>query len=582
MPSTPSSVPDPPLAGALPERIGPFSVTGVLGRGGMGVVFDAVARDGKRVALKVIRPYGDPDRAALLVARFLREAKILEQLDHPGVVKLVASGETEGVLFLAMERIEGVSLLTIRRQGSLGFEPLVVLGAQMADALAHMHDAGVVHRDIKPANILIDKTGQPIITDFGISGLSEATGITRQGDLLGSPGFMAPEVIEGRTPTALSDQFSLGRLLYELGALGGAKKLPRGAPILEILQAALEIDWNRFPKGDRWNKLELILRKMVATEPDARFPSSRQALAAFRAMLGPDVLDSDTLSEHVNKLPVSTSWEALAQDLNIEATEPPPEPVAEEVREETLPPFDVAAPKPTPPKFGSGAEEEPTQLDLDLANEVMRPRDLAKILHPSDRDLGASRLPSSLADPPPRSTSLDPTAATNPEVTRLVRQVALLQKDLDRARSRRIEAPSVAPWIGLAFFSLFVGVAAGYFGRVRSDAPPAVVLVPTSGPRVEARYGYDGSRGIPSEEARQLARGSFDSAIEFLQKKDLGSAERLLGMCIESADLPECHKTLGSILALEGDPASRVHFERYVELAPDAPDAAQIRNLLDN
>jgi serine/threonine protein kinase len=554
VPTSPSSAPDSPskLAAQLPERIGPFTVSGVLGRGGMGVVFDAVAPDGRRVALKVIRPYGDPDRAELLIARFLREAKILEQLDHPGVVKLVASGETDGVLFLAMERIEGVSLLTLRRQGSLGFEPLCVFGAQMADALAHMHEAGVVHRDIKPANILIDKSGQPIITDFGISGLSEATGITRQGDLLGSPGFMAPEVIEGKTPTALSDQFSLGRLLYELGATGPAKKLPRGAPILEVLQAALEIDWNRFPTGDRWDELQMILRKMVATQPDARFPTSRLALAAFRALSGADVLDSDTLSEHVTKLPVTTSWEALANDLSVEATEPPPDadPAA------TIPPLDGE--RPLRPKFGTATEEEPTQLDLDLAPEVMKPRDLAKILEP--------------ASPHPSA-----------DLSKLLRQIGALQKDLERARAKRVERPSAGPWIALAFFSLFAGVAAGWFGRMGNDPPPPLVLVPSHGDvLIDPKQSYDEKRGIPSAKQREEAREMLAAASESLAKKDLATAERLLVMCIEIADLPECHKTLGSILALEGDAAARAHFERYVDLAPDAPDAAQIRKLLDN
>jgi serine/threonine protein kinase len=544
VPTTPGPASDAPsLAAQLPERIGPFSITGVLGRGGMGVVFDAVARDGRRVALKVIRPYGDPERAELLIARFLREAQILEQLDHPGVVKLVASGETEGVLYLAMERIEGVSLLTIRRQGSLAFEALCVLGAQLCDALAHMHDAGVVHRDIKPANILIDQTGQPIITDFGISGLDEATGITRQGDLLGSPGFMAPEVIEGKTPTPRSDQFSLGRLLYELGALGGAKKLPRGAPILEVLQAALEIDWNRFPQGDDWDRLRPILQRMLATDPADRYTTSRDALAALRSLSGSDALDSDTLSEHVTKLPVSTSWEALAHDLEISASERPPEPKSAE----TLTPG------------YSGGEDELTQLDLDLAHDVMKPRDIAKILEPTD---------------PP---------ALDPDLTHALRQISTLQKELDRIRTRRPPSPSVAPWIALAFFALIAGAAGGWFVRTGQPPPPPLVIVPSHGrPFVEPKYTFDEKRGIPSAKDQMEAREMLRAAEDHLAKKDLGAAERLLQLCIDMADLPECHKLLGSILALQGDARARGHFMRYVELAPDAPEAGPIRKLLDN
>jgi serine/threonine protein kinase len=533
----------PSLAGQLPERIGPFSIRGILGRGGMGVVFDAVGRDGARVALKVIRPYGDPERAELLIARFLREAKILEKIDHPAVVKLVDSGETDGVLYLAMQRIEGVSLLTIRRQGSLGFEPLCVLAAQLSDALVAMHEAGVVHRDIKPANILVEKSGQPIITDFGISGLQEATGITRQGDLLGSPGFMAPEVIEGKTPSPRSDQFSLGRLLYELGATGAAKRLPRGAPILEVLQVALEIDWGRFPKGARWDQMQVILQKMVATDPEDRFATSRQVLAAFRALSGPDLLDSDTLSEHVEKLPVSTSWEALAEDLAVEPTEPPPERV----------------PQPKINPRYSSHEDEATQLDLDLAGDVMKPRDLASLLEPTN---------------PPQQP--------DPEIQRLLRQLSVVQQDLERAKKRQARSPSILPWIALSLFALFVGAVAGYTARLREPGPPPLVLVPSDVNTLEPKVRYDEKRGIPSEKDLADAKEMLAAALDHLKSKNLEGAERLLGLCIEIADLPDCHKTLGSILALEGDPQARAHLLRYVELAPGAPDAAQIRNLLDN
>ncbi|MCK6552118.1 serine/threonine protein kinase, partial [Myxococcota bacterium] len=316
-----------------PELLGPFRIHGILGRGGMGVVFDAATPAGQRVALKVIRPQAiDPEQAHILVARFHREAKILQQMNHPGVVRLVDAGEVEGTLYLAMERIEGVSLLAIRRRGPLGFDALVQLGIQLADALQHLHEAGVIHRDIKPANILINAQGQPVITDFGISGMSEATGITRMGDLLGSPGFMAPEVTEGAPPTELSDQFALGRLLYELGATGPAKKLPRNAPILQILSESLEIDWNRFPRAERWPALEPILRRMLATEPLERFPNASAARAALLALTSSDLLDLDTLSEHIGALGVAPrmSWdltssiEAEVDVAAIEARAPAP------------------------------------------------------------------------------------------------------------------------------------------------------------------------------------------------------------------------------------------------------------------
>jgi serine/threonine protein kinase len=536
-----------PLAGQLPERIGPYSVLGVLGRGGMGVVFDAVAPDGSRIALKVIRPYGDPERAELLIARFLREAKILEKIDHPAVVKLIDSGEIEGVLYLAMQRIEGVSLLTIRRRGPLGLDPLCVLGTQLADALVALHEAGVVHRDIKPANILVDRGGQPIITDFGISGLSEATGITRQGDLLGSPGFMAPEVIEGKTPTPLSDQFSLGRLLYELGATGPAKKLPRGAPILEVLQVALEIDWVRFPKGERWDQLQGILQKMVAVKPDDRFPTSSQVLAAFRALTGSDLLDSDTLSEHVDKMPISTPWEALAQDLNVEQTSDPP-----------LAPEPIEKVAPTRPKYTTG-EDEATQLDLDVGNEVMKPRDIAPLLEPTD---------------PPNQPSAD--------VLRLMRQVNALQQEVERARKEKPRPAPILPWVLITVLALLIGAFAGWSLQLADPNDAPIVLVPSGSGSDDLKVAYDAKRGNPSEKDVADAKEMLGAAVDHLKSKNFEAAERLLGLCIEIADLAECHKTLGSILALEGDPHARAHLKRFADLAPNAPEAAPIRNVLDN
>jgi serine/threonine protein kinase len=401
-----------------PDRIGGYRILGVLGRGGMGVVYDAIAPHGERVALKVIRPQGDPEHQSLLTARFMREAKILEQLNHPGVVRLIDAGDFDGILYLAMERIEGVSLLTIRRQGPLGYDPLVHLGIQLADTLAHMHEAGVIHRDIKPANILIDSAGHPIITDFGISGLHDATGITRLGDLLGSPGFMAPEVTEGAPPSELSDQFALGRLLYELGANGAAKRLPKNAPILEILSASLEIDWNRFPKETKWGALESILMRMVATRPADRYPTARAVKSALRVLSGSDLLDSDTLSEHLGALGLkpTKSWEIevaqpdeselLAQNQKEidEVLKNLHLPGRERSEKDSLPFIENTAVDPTPPGAKDGdAAPKPSVADLAPEGPTTRapPADASKR---SDVDRGQAKSEAPTIPPPGDST----------------------------------------------------------------------------------------------------------------------------------------------------------------------------------
>jgi serine/threonine protein kinase len=605
-----------------PNRIGPYSITGVLGKGGMGVVFDAIDPRGIRVALKVIRPQGDPENAQLLTARFLREAKILEQLDHPCVVRLVDSGDIDGVLFLAMERIEGVSLLTIRRRGALGFDPLVQLGIQLADALAHMHEAGIVHRDIKPANILIDARGQPVITDFGISGMSEATGITRMGDLLGSPGFMAPEVTEGHPPSELSDQFALGRLLYELGASGPAKKLPKNAPILEILSASLEIDWNRFPRGERWPTLESILRRMVATHPGERYPNARSVRASLQALTSADLLDSETLSEHVGSLgvPRRTAYEAAAV-YAVEQEEPrepthPDEPFNEET---TLDHEDVTMPPPSfrPPSVQKVAIAQSPAATLPMDQPTTPDPPAMDDFHVSPADLVAHALPdledSSKTPPslrPEQEAALSPSAVTlqdmplfelakreeapepqvidtdDPErIVRLERQIARLREQLVQARKEALRPPegSVAKTAIAIALSIAAGVAAGVIaasGPPPVEAPAVVLIAPAGKTLGDPKATYRGSES-PTEEALEAGRESLRSALEKLRTREVAAAELMLLQCIETADLPDCHKLLGTLLTLRGDPAARAHFTHYLTIAPAAEDAEAIRRMLD-
>jgi predicted Ser/Thr protein kinase len=613
----------------LPERIGDFRILGVLGRGGMGVVFDAATAAGARVALKIIRPVGDEEKSATSVARFLREARILQQVDHPGVVRLVDSGDMDGVLFLAMERIEGVSLLAIRRRGPLGLEALVQLGVQLADALAHLHAAGVVHRDIKPANVLITPEGRPVITDFGISGLSEATGITRQGDLLGSPGFMAPEVINGLPHGPASDQYALGRLLFELGARGAAQRLPKKAPIFEILRLAMEVDWARFPAEGSWPALAQVVRRMLAPQPEARFEDAQAAKAALQGVVR-DILETDTLSEHVDQLalPSATSWEALALDLAMEEGRPPdpaealladlelPAGLQPKVADgPTAPAWSApgpawSAPEPALPPLPPGAGG----FDAGEDGEGGSLGELPWEAPPAERGMSATvELPAEALVPldraatpalplgPTREQPLDGVPLTRllarqsapdepkptPEasqVDRLERQVVRLREDLDRSRRALEEARRrpVAPWALSVLAALVAGLVAGTFLPPSPPGPPpALILVaPEAGAAGGLRAAY-AQREPPTAQTLADAQELLAQAQDHLAARDLEAAQRILGLCIQVADLPDCHKTLGSMLTLLRDPAGQAHLRRYVEVAPDAPDAAAIRRSLD-
>lgn len=624
----------------LPERIGPFAIHGVLGRGATGVVFDASDEAGQRIALKVIRPLGDTERVNLTVARFLREAQILQQVAHPGVVRLIGSGNHEGMLYLAMARVEGVSLLTVRRQGPLGFDALIQLGGQLADALFHLHQKGVVHRDIKPANILIDQNGRPVITDFGISGLADATGITRQGDLLGSPGFMAPEVVEGAIPDARSDQFALGRLLFELGALGEARKLPKNAPILEVLRVAMEIDWERFPTAPPFPGLLEIIRRLMASRPEDRFVGCDQVRDEILALGARELLDSDTLNEHIGKLALkpSTPWETLADDLDLGPAptpllelEPAPGPIQrfDTVRVPSLSPEDVARPAPTPrlPGLievpGEPPIDELTDPPILLDRPTSNPRSPA-LRSPSKPPTSSPRAPTSsprnpssspralvlpgttaasgstdvtLPMPPssprgipplilPSAGSGDltvpagPSLALEAQVPRLERQVAKLKDDLAAARRLANPPKKHGPWIAGVVGALLLG-ALGGLGLSRALGPAAgVVLI---GPRLDNESPPLIPTGrVPDARALADARGMLERGREHQRDRHLDEAERLYALCVELADLPDCHRALGSLLSLYGDPQGRAHLRRYLELAPNASDAPAIRRALDN
>ena len=595
-------------------RIGPFKLLGVLGQGSMGVVFDAEDPKGRRVALKTIRPSGLKTRSEQIAARFAREAQILQQLDHPGIVRLIDSGRDGDTLYLAMELVEGVSLLAVRRQGPLGFHPLVQLGVQVAEALSFLHEAGVIHRDIKPANILIGSTGQPVITDFGISGLNEATNITQQGDLLGSPGFMAPEVIQGDPTTPASDLYSLGRLLFELGARGTAHQLMRNRPLLEVLRAAMQVDWQRLPTEEPWPLLRPILARMMAESPRDRFTDARDVVAALRAVQVDDVLEIDTLGGHVQQLdvPQTTKWQAVADDL-LDANVAPDLPELDD-RTKTDPGYASADAE------GQAMIVSPTaDTPVPLPSHLLMPMDgadtddleaaPAEDAPAREADGGGLRLPGmgERYQPPAsgiplnelvaqRDTRIPPAptspASTSPaphvpsgarsaddsvhELARLTRANRQLREELGRIRRQQSRRIGIAPLAVLSVACLAVGAIVGGLSA-GSPRPTAVVMVPSPAALTVTTLddGEDQALGDQRDAAELLK-----AAHEHLVRKDIDGALRLLRLCVRIDGLPACHRDLGSLLALIGDPAAEQHFRRYVELAPNAPDVQSIRTAL--
>ena len=204
---------------AEPEKrkIGPFQIESKLGVGGMGIVYKATyIKTGQVVALKALAPELCTDQK--VTKRFEREMDILKKLKHPNIIKYYGGVSTPNQQFYAMEMIAGGGLdVMLRKAGRFTWEQTVDYSMQVAKALEHAHNAGVVHRDLKPANLLVNKDGVLKLTDFGIARDSEATQLTQAGKTVGTLAYMAPEQITGKTPiTRRTDLYALGCLMFQM------------------------------------------------------------------------------------------------------------------------------------------------------------------------------------------------------------------------------------------------------------------------------------------------------------------------------------------------------------------------------
>jgi serine/threonine-protein kinase len=216
------------------EYIGPFLVEKELGSGAMGTVYRArYTKTDQVYALKIIALGLLGNETAQ--ARFEREAKILQQLKHPNIVRLFANGRFRGTPYFAMEYVEGVTLDNIlERRDRFTWEEIVALGQQVCAALEHAHEKGIIHRDLKPSNLMILADGTVKLADFGIAKDVDVTALTGDRNTVGTAAYMSPEQCRGERLTAKSDLYSLGVVFYEL--LTGRKPFTAESPIDMFMQ----------------------------------------------------------------------------------------------------------------------------------------------------------------------------------------------------------------------------------------------------------------------------------------------------------------------------------------------------------
>jgi serine/threonine protein kinase len=194
--------------------IGAYRLEEPLGEGAGGVVFRARTRDDAAVAVKVLRPERSTDD--VLHARFRREARLAREIDSRHVVPILEIGELEGVAYLVMPFYTGGSLAArVRSRGRLGLDETVQLAAELGRGLDALHRHGILHRDVKPSNVLLTEDGTAALTDFGLARTADSTRLTEEGQVVGTPHYLAPEVIEGREATNASDVYGLGCVLHE-------------------------------------------------------------------------------------------------------------------------------------------------------------------------------------------------------------------------------------------------------------------------------------------------------------------------------------------------------------------------------
>lgn len=264
-----------------PATLGGYRVLARLGGGPTSAVYSAVHEaSGQPVALKLLAADLQDEPEAR--ERFVREARVTAELQHPNIVRILDAGDIEGRPFIAMERLDGLPLNDyLHTEPAAALEAKLSLMVQLCDGLQAAHDRGIVHRDVKPGNLFVERDGTLKILDFGLARLKAST-LTANGQIVGTPDFMSPEQAEGRQVDPRADLFSAAAVCYLI--LTGRSPFA-GPDLRRTLTALLNDDPAPIKEAEAPAAISRVLYKALAKNPDARYASCSSMRADLQNVL---------------------------------------------------------------------------------------------------------------------------------------------------------------------------------------------------------------------------------------------------------------------------------------------------------
>lgn len=382
--------------GPLPDTIGPYIIREKIGSGGMATVYRALDPDGRReVALKVLAIHLADNEAVR--QRFAREARTLQQFNHPHILPVFDFGQDRGAPYMVMRLMDGRSLADLLTGEPLPAVQIAALTRQLAGALDYAHARGVIHRDIKPKNILFDRAGRPYLADFGVAfSTSEQADarLTATGAFVGTVAYASPEQVRGEPLDRPSDIYSLAVMVFEMCT--GRPPFAASSPLALMKLHMFEPPPNPLADNPALPiELYHVLMRALAKSPGERHPSAMKFSEAVDTALGQHPLP---------QAPESDDW--LHGDIRPVAA-PPPAPVAS-----PGPPAPPPEPTPEPPPDEDDFSDVDRAADLFAASEL----ETGAGFDPGFDDVFEDEFAAESGaadDPPPRATS-EPAGAPEP------------------------------------------------------------------------------------------------------------------------------------------------------------------------